>query len=428
MPKSEERLHVFLGEEPMGLIVRKNGKLSFTYDEGYIRNGPQIPLSLSMPILETMHDHAKVDAFLWGLLPDNDALLRKWASRYHISSSNPFGFLREIGEDCAGAIRFLRDDRLDVAYKGGKKALTQSDIERRLSDLRRDASLTREPEDLGQFSLAGAQSKTALQKIGSRWFLPWGAEPTTHILKPPRPDLAGHVENEHFCLQLARRLGLRVATSEVAKFGGETAIVVTRYDRQHSGKKIRRIHQEDTCQALGIHPANKYESAGGPGVRAIMDLLNQSNDPLEDRDRFMRAIIFNYVILGSDAHAKNYSLLLGEGQRMRLAPLYDIASLLPYASRPRDLRLAMRINRSYRDDQIRPQHFDAMARQAAYSVTKVREIIADYVEQIPRLSKELKVELNDMGIQHPILQILNERLNKRCARLSKEFRFQDNRL
>src|SRR3990167_1980316 len=252
---NEEHLHLFLNESLIGTLIRSsNGKFRFCYDETYLLNGPGIPLSLSMPLTEQCHLHDKISPFLWGLLPDNDLLLERWASRFQISASNPFALLGVIGEDCAGALRFVREECLKKVHQGGKKPLTTTEIEARISALQRDPSLGRSLEDRGQFSLAGAQAKTALQKIGTHWFLPWGKEPTTHILKPPRPDLNGHVENEHFCLQLAARLGLETADSEVVHFGKASAIVVTRYDRIERNGEIFRLHQEDICQALAIHP------------------------------------------------------------------------------------------------------------------------------------------------------------------------------
>lgn len=90
--------------------------------------------------------------------------------------------------------------------------------------------------------------------------VPSGRAPTTHILKPP--ELAGHAENEHTCIALARALGLPSAHSEVRRFGGEVAIVVERFDRvQDDRGRWSRVHQEDVCQALGILPSAKYQSS-----------------------------------------------------------------------------------------------------------------------------------------------------------------------
>lgn len=63
--------------------------------------------------------------------------------------------------------------------------------------------------------------------------------------------------------------------------------------------------------------------------------------------RFADALIWNWIIAGTDAHAKNYSLLIS-GSQVRLAPLYDVASALPYDMHEKKLRLAMKIGGDYR--------------------------------------------------------------------------------
>lgn len=68
-----------------------------------------------------------------------------------------------------------------------------------------------------------------------------------------------------------------------------------------------------------------------------------------------------WIIAGTDAHAKNYSLLLS-GRQVRLAPLYDVASALPYDEMylPR-LRMAMRVGGDDRVDCIRGRHWRRFA-------------------------------------------------------------------
>lgn len=111
-----------------------------------------------------------------------------------------------------------------------------------------------------------------------------------------------------------------------------------------------RVHQEDLCQALGVHPSKKYQNEGGPRPAQIVELLRLVMSPRNaDRAvvRFVDAMAWNWLIGGTDAHAKNYSLLLADGQ-VRLAPLYDVASALPYGTHERGLRFAMEIGGDYR--------------------------------------------------------------------------------
>lgn len=311
------------------------GRLTFIYDDQW-RNAPEAyPLSLSMPIAAKEHGRAAVEAFLWGLLPDNEQVLARWAAKFQVSARNVFALISHVGEDCAGAVQFVTPERLE-AIRSGKEDkvewLDEAELAKRLQALREDHAAWRLPRDTGQFSLAGAQPKTALLLQNDRWGIPSGSIPTTHILKPPTGHFDGHAENEHICLMLARNLGLPAAQSKVRRFKDEVAIVVERYDRQQKGNDIIRVHQEDTCQALGIMPTKKYQNEGGPSATNIIDLLRTySTDRDTDLDTFVTALGFNWLIAGTDAHAKNYSLLLS-GPDVRLAPLYDIASILPYES------------------------------------------------------------------------------------------------
>jgi serine/threonine-protein kinase HipA len=418
----DQFLHLYLNEMPMGLLrLAAGGKLSFVYDTAYLGNSGAVPLSLSMPLVPRQYTHEIIHPWLWGLLPDNELVLARWAQRFQVSPNNCFGLLAGMGEDCAGAIRFIQPENLDKFADGGKELLRESDIEKRLEDLRKDPSLSREPSDRGQFSLAGAQSKTALQRRGDKWYVPWGREPTTHILKPPRPDIDGHVENEHFCLRLAAELGLSVARSEVLHFGKEAAIVVERYDRVIMNRKLTRVHQEDTCQALSIHPSKKYQNEGGPDIVKIMELMNRSSQPVADRRRIMQALVFNYLILGTDAHGKNYSLLLGQNQQVRLARLYDIASFLPYTTRRKDCRFAMKVGSYYKDGQIQPKHFEKTARLCEFPAHEVIKMVGDMASALPDLAHAVLQEMKQQGVAHPVLDQLTDLLGQRASQISGAF-------
>ena len=126
--------------------------------------------------------------------------------------------------------------------------------------------------------------------------------------------------------------------------------MVTRYDRRLDADGIiARVHQEDLCQALRAPPSDKYQNEGGPTPAQIVRLLRNAMPPRVGEDavgRFADALIWNWLLGGTDAHAKNYSVLLA-GDQARLAPLYDIASALPYGTHERKLRLAMKVGSSY---------------------------------------------------------------------------------
>lgn len=413
-----QRLVVLLDDVEIGLLDRDGrGKLVFTYDEAW-RTAPQsYPISLSMPLTAASHPHDAIEPFLCGLLPENDMVLQRWARNFHVDRS-AFSLLSHVGGDCPGALRLIPPSTLDDIRRsntGHVQWLSESDVAERLRLLRGDTSAWRLIGDTGQFSLAGAQSKTALLRQGKRWGIPSGRTPTTHILKPPIPDLAGHVENEHFCLSLAREVGLPTASSEVLRFGEEIAIVVTRYDRARVGGRYYRIHQEDLCQALGISPNRKYESEGGPSATDIVNLLrNVSSEPLEDVTTFVRALAFAWLIGGTDAHAKNYSLLLTPGPRVRLAPLYDVASVLPYPTfDSRRAKLAMKIGGKYRLREIGVRQWLEFARQARLDGDEIREHLGTMADELPAHAATVKSRLARSGLKSAMIDSLVAQLTAR---------------
>jgi len=249
-------------------------------------------------------------------------------------------------------VRFVAPDAADelIDRPGAVTWLTIDDVAELLRDLKQDNTAWLGRGFTGQFSLAGAQAKTALLYRDGRWGVPSGAAATTHILKPAVAGLDEHDLNEHLCMDGARRVGLIAARTEIARFHDQTAIVVQRYDRRIRDDRLIRIHQEDMCQGLGLPPSRKYQNEGGPSPGDIACLLRQTM-PTRIADeavlRFADALAWNWLIAGTDAHAKNYSLLLS-GAGVRLAPLYDLASALPYNVHERRLRFAMKIGGDYR--------------------------------------------------------------------------------
>ena len=404
----------------MGTVTHgKGGRLSFLYSDEWLASPHAYPLSVSIPLAPGQQGQRKIEPFLWGLLPDNEIVLGQWARKFHVSPRNVFGLIANVGEDCAGAVQFVRPERLDAVRSGAKPEvqwLDETGVAERLRALRQDQSAWRIASDTGQFSLAGAQPKTALLLQNGRWGVPSGRVPTTHILKPPTGEFDGHAENEHFCLELARSFNLPVANSEIRRFKDQIAIVIERYDRVRTGGTIRRVHQEDVCQAMSLPPTRKYQSDGGPGVHEIAELLTTfSTAPVEDTKTFVGAIAFNWLVAGTDAHAKNYALLVGSDARVRLAPLYDLASALPYPGmRPIGLKLAMKIGGEYGLRNIAARHWRRFAVEAHQNPEDVLANLRATAGAMPdHVSTIQKIAKND-GLAHPIVDRLSEKLIARA--------------
>lgn len=415
-----KQLLVLMNGRRCGVVEQANNRLTFTYDPAWPSDPLAVPLSLSMPLTQERHEHDVISAFMWGLLPDNEITLYAWGKMHHVSARNCFALLGAVGIECPGAVQFVPPDRIDELSGGGEiEWLSAADFEKLIVELAANPGRGRREGTGGQFSLAGAQNKTALCRDKDRWGIPKGRQPTTHILKPLAGQHEGMVENEHFCLRLAQRLGFTVAESEVLDVGDMPVICSTRYDRQpNRAGQIVRLHQEDMCQALAVDPRRKYENEGGPTAVRIAQLLREkSSDAATDIDRFIRALAYNFVIGGTDAHAKNYALLLLRGQ-VRLAPLYDIASYLPYSGKERGVKLAMKIGGKYELDGIHPVHWQQLAREAKLDAARALGHVRDIVFRLPGEALALLHACRKEGLMSPFLDILVDALWQRARMLA----------
>ena len=406
-------LVVLLNGERVGVVRQhRGGNLTLTYDQTWRDRPDAYPLSLSMLLVRQDHPDAVVRPYLEGLLPDNADVLDRWAREFHVSPRNPFALLRHLGGDCAGAVQLIPPNGLGslIDEPSAIEWLTEAEIGERLRDLVERQGTGRLAGDRGYFSLAGAQPKTAFVYDGERWGIPSGATPTTHILKPPaQRGLDGFDINEHFCLKLAKKLGLAAAESTVRNFDGEAAIVVARYDRRRlENGQLVRLNHEHTCQSLAVPPRIKYEADGGPGAPALVQLLiDEADDPDADVGAFFDALALNWVMAGTDAHAKNYSILIGPGS-VRLAPLYDLISLLPYPHwiSYRRAKLAMRVDREYQVWKIRARHWRGLAERCGLDSDPVMDRVRELVTAIPSAVAQAAAEVREEGLDHEIVDRL----------------------
>jgi serine/threonine-protein kinase HipA len=424
------KLTVCLEGEVAGVLEGDGARASFAYVPRWLESEGVYPLSQSMPTTPTLYTGRRVLNFLWGLLPDNARILDAWGRRFQVSARNPIALLSHVGEDCAGAVQFVTERRLTEVLESAKATmrvrwLDDRELAERIRGVVGDGAAARTATE-GQFSLAGAQAKIALyfDARRSRWGVPSGRTPTTHILKPVANDFEGFAENEHFCLNLTRRMGLPAAYSEWRSIGGIPTLIVQRYDRIEREGHWHRVHQEDCCQALGVQPDAKYENEGGPGYPELLSLLNATDDPERDRERLMAAACLSYLLGVTDMHAKNFSLLHARAiprPSLRLAPFYDMASAWPYPRRlpVQRIRLALRIGGHYRLQEILPRHFRKLALAGSYPPDALLKMLAEFSRRLPDEAAALLKETSGRGMSRAVLVRLVDGLETQCRRVQR---------
>lgn len=426
-----DELYAVTAEGMMGRVIwdRRRDRLSFVYEAEWRSSAASYPLSLSMPLAAAEHPHKAVEPFLWGLLPDNDGILKRWGERFQVSPRHAFQLISHVGEECAGAVQLVRPERATKLLKGSERGsvewMNDDEIAERVQLLLKDHSVSRTGADAGQFSLAGAQPKTGFfyDPADNRWGVPSGVIPTTHIFKPATGNFDGYAENEHFCINLARSLDMPVVSSAIRYFAGAAVIVVERYDRVRSGRTVSRIHQEDMCQALARMPQLKYQNQGGPSAREIITLIREhSTSREEDQARFVDALIFNWLISGTDAHAKNYSFLIAPQGEVRLSPLYDLTSALPYPKQiaPRKATLGMKIGNEYRLMRIGAHAWEKFAAELRIDFEILRARILQLATALPDTACKVGADIKTQGSAHDVIARLIDALAERALHCRAE--------
>src|SRR5258708_13856711 len=97
--------------------------------------------------------------------PDTYCVISRCVRHFQVSARSPFSLLATpIGLDCPGAVRFVRPDGLGEAMNRPGKIiwLTNEEVAERLRELKADSTAWLGRAFTGQFSLSGAQAKTAL--------------------------------------------------------------------------------------------------------------------------------------------------------------------------------------------------------------------------------------------------------------------------
>ena len=411
-------LDVYLHEHLVGKLSQDTyGRLQFQYDKDYAESQSSLAISLSMPIRLEPYEDPHTRAFFSGLLPD-DIARHRLARFLGISEKNSFALLEIIGGECAGALSLYPEGEPLIPPKQEDIEILDNNKLREILDLLKRRPLMAGQDNL-RLSLAGAQDKIAVTIVDGSIALVKGTTPTSHILKPLIEDIKDSVHNEYFCLALARSMNIETPEAEIHWLGYTPYFLVKRYDRKIvSDKGIKRLHQEDLCQALGILPELKYEREGGPSIASSLELLQKhSLQPAVDRLAFIQRVIFNFLIGNADAHGKNYSLLYTDRLPI-LAPAYDLLCTAIYPNLSN--KMAMRIGGKYDQNTVFLRHWHQLVPDTTAAKKALNKDLIKMSKVCLNHAHNLKESLKEKGISSPIFEDICQVIKKRSEHIFEE--------
>lgn len=402
---------------PVAQLIERDG-ISLAYEPSWEQRASAFPISLTMPLRSGTFDAGTVMPWLANLLPETH--LSEIGQQLKVSPQDIVGLLTRLGRDTAGAFS-IGEPRRDGNHF--RIVPDEAALERILNELPERPFLV--GEQGVSMSLAGVQDKLPvyLDEDG-RIAIPVDGTPSTHILKPDIRRLVGSVQNEAFCMTLAKLCGLGTAEVTTGRAGKRDYLLVKRYDRIADAQgTIRRVHQEDFCQLLGLFPAEKYERTGlgqrgGASLAQMFGALARYVSPAE-RLTLLDTVMFNILICNSDSHAKNYSVLIGAAGTAKLAPLYDLMCAAVYKQVDQSLpqQIATKRNANELHDNDWRQFASDIGLSPAVVTRRVRELSVKVVSSLDQALEETAgyPSFNrDFGAN---LQFL---IRKRCQRIARQ--------
>ena len=392
-----------VGYEPM------NDLWSLAYDHDWVKTPEAFPLSPALPLEPPADGYAAgaVKRFVENLLPEGRAL-DITATTYRVSKSNIFALINALGTETTGAFRFWKAGEAPPSVLATPpRAVSREELNQRIGE--RDDLPLAVWDGKVRMSIAGVQDKLMVYidhplQEGGRMFLVEPPLASTHILKPEpgRAVTPRLVVNEHFCMSLAKRMGLPVADVSIYRTP-RPVLVVRRFDRvvleKASRPFVQRLHIIDACQAADLPATYKYERNFGSGemvrniregvsFEVLFDRVEQTVNKAAARLTMLRWALFQFLIGNSDAHGKNFSFFVRR-QGLEPAPWYDLVSVVQYPG---------------------IDHEIAMAYGDAFSLDEVGAFqLADFAKRCKvdrRLLKREAARLSNLAVKHAPAQAL----------------------
>lgn len=385
---SDKSVSVYLHDQAAGFLsVDEYGTLRFRYSPEYLASGNQA-LSYSLPLQEDEFYGGSAHNFFAGLLPE-EGMATAMAEAIGTDVNNRFRLLLELGKECVGAVRI--GDPAD-AKTNQYRELTDSDLEQLILEKENLQPLAYTEQNM-RLSLAGAQAKIGLFQTEENYSLPLNGAASNIIVKPPSSRYPSLISNEYVTMQLAKKCSIHIPDVQLVQAGSTQFYGIKRYDRKLVDGSVKRLHQEDFCQALGIASRNKYEKDGGPSFTQSIELLRRhSSVPATDILQFVHRFLFNFIIGNRDAHGKNFSFVMDQG-KIVLSPAYDLVNTTIY---PFSTENAMSVNGKFEPDLVEHEDWIAMFENSHLKPKLYAQLMRQLANTLPALVEEQLAEVEDI--------------------------------
>lgn len=413
-----KRLFAFYENEKVGTLTKsKDDVYAFEYEETWLDHTEAFAISFSLPLEKKKFGNRDSLSFFENLLPEGE-VLREIQELYHVHGT--FDFLEKFGQDCAGAIMLSPNESKDRSLRDTAPRKIDIDEIYKVIDEKSSIAEVIVRESPGYLSLAGAQDKFPCVYKDGAMFIPTNGSPTTHIVKMPiwRHGVSESVFNEYLIMELAHRLKLTVPEHFIHE-GPHPLYVIERFDRfKDESGQIKRLHQQDFCQAQGFPSTEKYEVNGGPTFANNYKFLLEHTSAsyrVPSLNRLLAWLAFNLLIGNNDSHSKNISILMKSKHEYQLAPFYDLLSTVVY---PRlKTTFSYKIGDRHEFSKIGKNQIEQLEDALAVKRGTFKEILQETAEKIQNLWPVIIKECSDKWPHVKVFKKIEDSVKKRYKSL-----------
>jgi serine/threonine-protein kinase HipA len=304
-----------------GLITRDGDKHIFNYGRSYLERKeaiplyePELPLQRGaiapldgLTLAGCLRDGAP-DA--WGRRVIINRLYGKKGSELDVGALDELTYLIESGSDRIGALDFQKSGT--VYEPRAKDAASLEELLSLADHVERGVPITPELERavFHGTSLGGARPKAAIETKDAKFIAKFSSS----------NDVTNVVKAEFVAMQLAARLGLDVADTELEHAAGKDVLLVRRFDRKKVDKGWTRKAIVSALTLLGLDEMmGRYAS-----YQDLAEIIRtRFTSPKATLRELYGRLVFNVLCGNTDDHARNHAAFW-DGKALTLTPAYDI--------------------------------------------------------------------------------------------------------
>jgi len=308
-------LNVFVNGQHVAVLQSPDG---FEHHMTYLHGcSPENFVSLAMPVQVASWSWPTLHPFFQVSLPEGFLLsVLKEQLGPHLGAS-PLDLLAVVGHNMIGRVQVSAGDTPSAYVAADElKGLLHGTASR-------DVFL----QLMSQYAASGVSGMVPkfLTAETQALFRKGSVATERHIVKASSEHQPFVALNEHLCMTAARATGFAVAQTTVSDDG--QILVVERFDIDPTTGQ--RLGFEDFCSLLGLAPEQKYDSTWERAARLVRDYVSGA-DVRAANEQMAVTLLLTYALGNADCHTKNLALLYSGLNDVRVAPIYDMLTILAY--------------------------------------------------------------------------------------------------